>query len=238
MPGYCTPEDVRKALQDASLQAETGLEFVEPAIESQSKWLRQHTKRHWFDSSDVAGLFDSARTVTGLSLDVPHGPHSKDRQLFRDEHGIHYPTTHAGPYAKIRLPYHDVQSVDTLDVRQRGGGVEDWTATQAEGRGEDYYLLTESESKVSHLYIHAGTLGVYSDYDDLLTLDLTYGTDGIPETIRRAVALRAGADLVMDDDGQVGVPDSGQLVSVQSKAEEMRTTAESLLEKFMRTPVA
>ena len=241
MPGYCAPDDVRKALQEVDLSGELGTEYVTAAIEGQSKWLRTRTKRHYYDSGHSAGdLYTSTRTVSDLTLDVPSGPHAKDRQLTRPDYGIEYPTTHVGQYAKLRLPRRDVQSIDKLEVRERGGDVEDWVASsdRVQGRGDDYYLLTESESGVSHLYVDAESLGVRTDYRDLLTLEVSYGVDGIPGTIKRATAFRAGAELVLDDDTQVGVTDAGQLVNVETKAQAMRDRAMDLLGPYIVRPIA
>lgn len=241
MTGYCEPDDVRKVLQDTALQGETASEFVTPAIAAQNQWLRKATGRHWYDSGHGGtDLFTSARTVSDLSLDVPSSPHSSDRQLFRDDHGIRYPVTHVGQYSKIRLPYRDVQSIDKLEVRQRGGGVEDWVAAsnRTQGRGDDYYTLAEGETGVTHLYVDAESIATLSDYTDLLTVELTYGEDGIDDTIRQAVAMRAAAYLVVDDEAQIGIPDNGQFVSVQTKAQELRENADMLIQGYRRQAIA
>lgn len=245
MTGYCERDDVRRVLREASFGGDLGQdpEIVDDAIEGQTDWLQRRTHRHWFDSSAGASqdpVPTSARPVTDITLDVPSSPHRQDRQLFSSEQGVRYPVTTAGPYAKVRLPHYDVQSLSALEVRDHAGGVTDWVATanKTEGRGEDFYLLTEGDHDTSYLFIRARNIGPRVDYGDLLTVDYDYGTDGVPESIRRSTALRAAAELVLDDDAQIGIPDSGQLVQLESKADQYRKKAMELLGPYLETPVA
>lgn len=240
--GYCESEDVREVLQEESLTGSYDTQYVAPAIRGVSKWLRKRTSRHWFDSAAAAGdLRDtSARSVSDVVLDVPSSPHRQDRQLTQTAHGMRYPVTQAGPYAKIRLPHYDVQSLTTLEVRDRGGGVTDWVAdtTIVEGRGEDYYLTTQSGSGATHLYLHAGQLGARVDFGDLLTLSYDYGVEPIPDSVRRAVALLAASELVEDDDVAVAIPEQGQTVSRETKADDLEAKAKDRLDPWLETPVA
>lgn len=238
MSGYCTAEDVRRALQDVDLEGETAVEFAQDAIEGQTEWLRKRTGRHWYDST-VSGLFDGVESYGEDVLDVPSTPHPGPAVL-RHHDQRNYPKRTAGPYTSVTLTKRDVSSLTSLDIRDPSGGTTDWVADSrfASGRGEDYYLQVDPSSGQSVVYLHAGSLPAMWNYSSAVIASYDYGQDGVPETIRRAVAMRAAADLVMDDDGDVGVPDSGQLVSVQSKADQLREQADDLLSPWMHTPIA
>lgn len=241
--GYCERDDVRRVLREASFNGDLGQDgqIVDDAIAGQTEWLRKRTRRHWFDTSGGTTLVPtSTRSVTNITLDVPSSPHRQDRQLLRSDQGVRYPVTHAGRYVKVRLPHYDVSSLTTLDVRQTDGDVEDWVAAgdKTQGRGDDYYLLTDGDTGASHLYLNASSIGARIDFGDLLTLDYDYGVDGVPETVRRATALRAAAELVLDDDAAVGIPDNGQLVAAESKADKFRKQADRLLQPYLETPIA
>ncbi|PSP80170.1 hypothetical protein BRC81_02980 [Halobacteriales archaeon QS_1_68_20] len=245
--GYCEREDVKRALQEAELSGALGQEpaIVDDAIRAISAWLRRRTRRHWYDSGGSGTLVGaSARSVSTQRLDVPSSPHRQDRQLHRDAQGVRYPVTHAGPYARIQLPHYDVQSLTTLEVRDRGGGVTDWTAAsdKVEGRGEDYYLLTEGdEFRTSYLYLRATSIGARVDFDDLLTVGYDYGTDAQStawDSVRHAVANLAGADLAVDDDVKTAIPNDGQLIAVETRADRMINRALRVLGDYFETPVA
>ena len=227
--GYCERDDVRRALQEASFDGAIGQdgEIATDAIEGLSQWLRRRTHRHWYDSGGGTTLVPTTtRSVSNIMLDVPASPHRQGRQLHHgDDLATKYPVTHAGPYARVRLPHYDVDALTTLAVRDRGGGVTDWVADSSyvSGRGEDYYLQTEGdEFQTSYLYLRAGSIGPRVDMSDLLTVDYAYGTDQQShawDSVRRSVAMLAAADLVLEEDVQSMVPDNGQLVNVQTKAE-------------------
>jgi len=227
--GYCEREDVRRALQDASFTGDIGQEpeIVDDAIIGLTQWLRRRTRRHWYDSGGGTTLVPTGpRSVSGIHLDVPSSPHRQDNQLHHgDNSDWRYPVTQAGPYAKVRLPHADVESLTTLEVRDRDGGVTDWTAAadKTKGRGEDYYLHTEGDEwRTSYLYVRASSIGGRIDFGDLLTVGYDYGTDQQDRdwaTVRRSVAMLAAADIALDEDVQSSVPDNGQLINVQTKAE-------------------
>lgn len=224
--GYCVVEDVRTAAQEANLSGPFDTAFIEPAIESVSDWLRKKSGRHWYDSTGSTSdlVATSTRSATNVVLDVPSSPHRQDRQLFRDGQGVRYPVTHHGPYAKIPLSHAFVESVTTLDVRDRDGGVTDWTTVsdKIEDRGEDYYVLEEDQEGygASYLYIRASSVGARTDYDGLLTLDYDYGLDAQDEAwqdVRRGVANLAAAQVVVEDNVLTSIPDNGQLVGVDTQ---------------------
>jgi len=95
-------------------------------------------------------------------------------------------------------------------------------------RGDDYWVRINSGA-VSELYID-----VHSLDDDIPSLsnavyvDFDYGREGIPRNVRRAVAFRAGADLV--EEGVIEIPQNATIYNIDTKAEEMRDQANRLLE--------
>ncbi len=137
--GFCETEDVREALQETDLSGSTNESIVTSAITAVSRWFSRATNGHWYDSTaSSSDLVDATHaTASDVRLDVPSSPHRQDRQLFQHETGVRYPVTRNGPYAKIQLPHPYVTSVTVLEVRGRGGDVEDWVAAsdKQEGRG-------------------------------------------------------------------------------------------------------
>ena len=226
--GYCERKDVRRALQKASFDGAIGSDgaIADAAITGLTQWLRRRTRRHWYDSGGGTTLVPAGpRTVSEIRLDVPSGPHRQQGQLLHDSRHIEYPVTHSGSYCKVRLPHYDVETLHTLAVRDRDGTVTDWVSDSrySSGRGEDYYLHTEGDEFTrSYVYVNARSIGGRTDFANLLTVGYDYGTDQQDDdwsTVRRSVAMLAAADLVMDEDVKTAVPDDGQLVSVQTKAE-------------------
>jgi hypothetical protein len=238
MPGYCTEEDVQRALQESDLTGDVASAFVDPAIAGQTEWVRKRTKRHWYDSGDQTGdLFTAPVTVTNEQCSIPSTRHPEARQ-FKFDDPRQYPKLMAGPYTRIGLAKRALDTLTTLEVRDRAGDLSDWTSEMTEGRGEDYYTHTDPHSDRSYVYLRGGALPALWDYADAVRVTYDYGIDGIPDTIRRAVAFRAGAELVLDDDVKTMIQDSGQLVNVETKAQAMRNRAEELLSPYMTTPVA
>lgn len=244
--GYCEVADVSSVLQDDFPGSNPSTSEVEDAITGFTQWVRAKTNSHWYDSNNQPGdlVPTSARSTTGIRLDVPSSPHRQDRQLLHDEQGIRYPVTHAGPYARIRLPHYSVQTLNALEVRDRDGDVTDWTSDPdiSSGKGNDYYLHVDGgEIDTSYLYINADSIGPRTDYRDLLTLDYDYGRDAQNkewQTVRRAVATLAAADVALDDDIQAAVPDDGQLVPVNTKSDKMINRAMKQLRPYFAPAVA
>lgn len=247
MVGYCEREDVQRALQQSSFDGAIGQdgEIADDAIEGLTQWVRRTTRHHFYDSGGGTTLVPSSvRSVSNVYRDVPSSPHAQDRQLFHHE-AHRYPVTTAGPHVRIRLPHYDVQALEVLDVRQTDGSFEDWVAAsdKLSGPGEDYYLETQDgEFRPSYLYVRASSIGPRVDYDDLLRLSYTYGTDQQDtswKTVRRSVAMLAAADLVLDEDVQSAVPDNGQLTAVQTKAERyVQRALDRGLSQYMDLPTA
>jgi len=244
MDGYCERQDVLDVLQEADLSGALGQrpEIVDSAIVGLTEYLRDQTGRHWYDSGTSSLLPTSEVTATEMRYDVPSSPHPTDRQLYN--HDVErYPVSTDGPYCRITLDHHDVSTLDALRVRDYSGDVTDWTSDPeyVQGRGEDYYLATPTDGGKAGrtaLYVRAAALPAVVDYEGLLTLDYSYGTDSVPESVRRMTALLAASELVVDDVFQQAIPDDGQLVNVQTRADEYETRGERLLDNYRSTPTA
>lgn len=256
-PAYCEPADVQEAMQEVDEkfgQTAGPLESdnVEAAIIGVSRWLRTVADGHWYDSTAAASDLISASpaTTTNRTLDVSSSPHRQRGQHFRSGHGrgqrdVVYPNTVAGPYVKVRLPVRYVESVDRLAVRQPDGEVEDWVADAeiTQGRGEDYYLASEGDAvRRDYLYLHAGSIGPRTHFENLLEVDLTYGRDYDTnpwDDVRRGVAHIAAAELVVDDDVITALPNDGALINVETEAQQHANAAiDRYLAPYMEVPVA
>lgn len=237
---YCEEADVRKALQENSLSGSIGSEFVKDEIHGVSKWLANATNSHWYDSTGSGTLIDnSIRTASNVTLDVPSSPHAQPRNIISSRRDVQYPVTKAGRYAELPLPHLHVDSITKLEVRQRDGDVTDWVADsdKTEGRGDEYYLQTRGQNSYgrSYLYLDAKSMGPRVDYGSLLTLKYDYGMDSDNEEwrdVRRGVALLAAAQLTVDDDVLTSIPDNGQLIGVDSKAQRSIDQAMRLLDPY------
>jgi hypothetical protein len=239
--GYCEPADVRRVLQESEFSGAHAEDprIVGQAITSQSEATREFCERHWYDPDAPADAFVATEPLSAqeIRVDVPSSPHPQDRQRFVHER-VRYPVTTAGPYSKVRLPHVAVSSLSALYVRERGGGVTDWVADSehVEGRGEDFYVSTPTDGGKagrSYLYIRAGALPPVTNFQDLLTLEYQYGRPEIPDSVRRATAFLAAHELVIDDEAVAGIPDDGQLVNVETKADQFRDRALTLLDPYV-----
>lgn len=246
--GFCETDDVADALQeDSNFPGSPTTSEVEAAIEPISDWFARETNGYWYDSGGQASdlVPTSATSVTHVRKDVPSSPHRQDRQLLVSEQGIRYPTTRNGPYARIQLPHRYVTSLDALNVRDRDGGVTDWVADSDidSGRGNDYYLQQRGQQSYgrTYLYVRASTIGPRTDFGELLDIDYTYGLDAQTTEwtdVRRGIAHLAAAGLLIDDDVQAAIPDDGQLVPVETAADEHTNDAMRLLGGYLDAPIA
>lgn len=280
--GWCTLEDVRRALREASLPGDVDQDnrIAVDAIVAQTEELEKTYKRYWYaDASD-----DIVSEAT--DVDIPQSPATRD-----DEHDIprHAAMVHgeseeerfrysrnsdalleSGPryerrrrdhrdpkreiriafgeyddghddttpaYTRITLDRKDVQALNELHVVNADGGFDDWVAdSDYDGgvgtthRGEDFWVRVNNGG-VSELY-----LDVHAMDDEIASLSnsvyvsLSYGHEGIPRNVRRAVAFRAGADLV--EDALIEIPAQASIYNIETKAEEMREQAEQLLKVY------
>ena len=246
--GYCERQDVLDVLEEADLSGAYAQRpaIVDTAITGLTEHIRDQTNRHWYDpdaGTTTPQVSTAPVTATEMRYGVPSSPHRQDRQLFREGRGVRYPVSTGGPYVRVPLDHHDVTTLSALRVRQRDGSAEDWTAAtdKTEGRGEDYYLATPSDGGQAGrtaLRLHEGALPRVVDYDGLLALDYEYGTDRIPDTVRRMTALLAASQLVTSDEFVTAIPDDGQLVNVETKADRWEATGEMLLGNYRSIPTA
>lgn len=245
--GYCERQDVLDVLEEASLSGAYSQRpaIVDTAITGLTEYLRDETGRHWYDSSGTEEdlIPTAAVSATEMRHDVPSSPHRQDRQLFAHHQGARYPVSTNGPYVRIPLDHHGVTSVTALRVRDSSGEFNDWVADSdiVQGRGEDYYLSTPTDAGSggrTRLYLHEGTLPCVVDYDGMLLLDYDYGRDGIPDTVNRMTALLAASQLVTADEFVTAIPDSGQLVNVETKAQRWERQGEMLLDNYRSVEVA
>lgn len=245
--GYCEPEDVRQALQRESLSGSVDITLVEPDILAVSDWLRKQSGRHWYDSSltdATAVVADGPRTATNVRLDVPASAHAHDRQIHFGESGVRYPVSSDGPYCRLPLAHAFVSTISGLRVRQRDGSVVDWTADpdKQAGRGADYYLREHDQEGYgrSVLRVHERSIGPRIDFGGLIEVDYEFGLDAADEPwqdVRRGVANMVAAQVIVEDDVLTAIPDNGQLIGVDTKAERLLTRGEKYLEPYIEVSI-
>jgi len=258
MTAFCTEEDVREALQERSDNGPLGDSYIAPAIQAASTWLRNTTGGYWYDSGNnitdngTVTIATDVRSASTDHLSVPSSPHPQENQVFAstfDRPHVRYPVTHAGRYARMRLPHRHIQTLTALEVRDLRGGVTDWVADSefAEGRDADYYLIEQGVTSqgVTHLYINASSLGARENYDDLISAEYEYGLDWATDAwhdIRQGVANLAAAQVVSDDNVIAQIPDNGQLVGVATQYDQHTAAALgeawSYLEPYMEIAIA
>ncbi len=244
--GYCTLEDLRRALQEEDLPGDIQQEkqLAVDAITAQTEWLEKSLKRHWYapDGADILSEADQ--------IDIPTSPKSRD-----DEYDIPTssafvvdgdgpaPKTSQGDYAKIELARRDGETIEALHVRTADGTYEDWadSADYTEGSwppsGEDYYLRVNNGGWTL-LYLDTTNFleegeddeYVLDSFANAVYLEWSYGHEGIPQTVRRAVAFRAASDFV--EDAAMQIPDNAKVYNVESLAEQFERKAEELLEVY------
>lgn len=244
--GYCTLKDLRRALQDAELPGELqqDKQLAVDAITAQTEPLEKSLKRHWH-APDGASILDEATVI-----DIPTSPKSRDDEediptggaFIVDDDGP-VPKTSQGSYAKIELARRDAEAVEALHVRTADGTYEDWTASSDYTAGSwppsgaDYYLRVNNGGW-SRLYVDTTNLlvdGADDEYEldsfaNAVYVEYSYGHEGIPRNVRRAVAFRAASDFV--DEAAVQIPENARMRSVKSLAEEFERKADELLEVY------
>ena len=244
--GYCTLEDLRRALQEAELPGdiEQDQAIAVDSITAQTEWLEKSLKRHWYAPAG-ADILDEA-----TAIDIPTEPNSRDDEediptssaFVVDDDGP-APKTYQGDYARISLDRRDAGAVSKLLVRDADGGYTDWVASDdydggqfSDALGDDYYVRVNN-SGWSYLYLDVTNL--YDDEKEEYVLDtfsnavyvfFDYGHEGFPQTLRRAVAFRAASDHV--EEAAMQIPDSARVRSVESLADKFERKAEELLEVY------
>lgn len=239
--GYCTIDDVRRALREKDLPGDAAQDstIVVDAITGQTEWLRSTTGTHFYVAGGIGEDNDdlvptAARSHGPESLDIPstpHPQHSTMRSASRDR----YPHRTHGPYCRLPLGKRDVDSLQTLEVRDPGGGWTDWVADSSKTAGDDYELFVDPGGTPSQSYVHvrAASLPPLQHFDGAVRATYDYGTSELPRTVRRAVGMQAAAQLLTDDEAALGIPDSGQMVNAESKVQTMERQAEELLEAYL-----
>lgn len=239
--GYCTVEDVRRALREPGLPGDIGQDrqIALDAITAQSEWLEKKTKRHWYApggiDEDTDALIptttrtrtdeESIRTPVAAAVDGPIAP--------RISH-----TVGDRQYSRIRLARRHADTLQRLEVLD-DTGYTDWVASDEydAGRGADYYVQVNN-SGVSELYLDVANL--YDDREEewlleqwtnAVYLEFTYGDDELPRTVRRAVAFRAASDFA--EEATIQIPDNADVYNVESLAEQFERKAEELLEVYL-----
>lgn len=231
---YATADDVQQALQESDAafgSNELATANVEAAIHGVSQWFKSRSQAHFYDSTATGLLDTTTASASNLVLSVPSSPHRQSGQLWSvSENTVsqRYPNPYTGSYCRVQLPRRFVDSIDKLEVRERGGEVTDWVASSefTEGRGEDYYLVTRGADGRgrSHLYIHQSSLGAHISFEDILTVGLSYGLDYQDEPwddVRRGVAALAAAQLIADDNVLAGLPEGGSALGVDTQVQQL-----------------
>lgn len=260
--GYCTADDVRRALRKANLPGDAAQDrdIVIDAIAAQTEWLQEQTNRHWYEPNgideDTDGLiptaplthaedeqdiptrsflttkedrFDNDDNTTILSAGtVSDGSSTPD---YGEMDGL-APQQHAGPFTRVVPTRRDVQTLTELLVLTTDG-YEDWVASSSytEGRTGDYYVQSNDSTGLSRIYLHTDSLDPdLESYATAVVATYDYGVDTLPRTVRRAVAMRAAAELVTADDVAMGIPEDSALTSPETKVQALERQAEELLE--------
>ncbi|CAL92478.1 hypothetical protein BJ1_gp56 [Halorubrum virus BJ1] len=280
--GYCTLEDVRRALRKADLPGDVGQDeqIAVDAILAETEPLERSISRHFYEPTGI----DEASEITiatepktrddehdlSTRAGMVHGTSERDRYRYREnsdallesdprsdrwrksrrepkreiriatgpDNALDPPVDESVPaYTRITLERHYVDAINKLLVIGADGSYTDWVASDEfdggvglDNRGSDYWARINSGG-VTELY-----LDVHAMDDDLASLsntvyvDFDHGHEGIPPAVRRAVALRAGAELV--EDAVIEIPSNTTLYNVETKAERMREKADELLEEY------
>lgn len=144
-------------------------------------------------------------------------------------------------YTRLRLGRKDVSAVSELLVIDGDGAYEDWAAEKTGGigqsnRGDDWWVRINNKG-VAELYldVHAMDDDIAS-FANAVYVDIDYGQEGLPMDVRRGVAHLAAAELVVDDELVVSIPDNGQLVGVETKADRWERIGKTKLEAHIENP--
>lgn len=179
-------------------------------------------------SAYVVGAYDDnprqITTTTGTVFSSRTGepePKEQIRLAFGDLEDDTIPA-----YTRITLERKNVVAVNILNVVNKDGGFDDWVASNDysggvgnSNRGDDWWVRVNNHG-VSELY-----LDVHAMDDDLASLsnavyvDIDYGQDSLPKTVRRGVAQLAASELVQHDEFRTAIPNDGQLMNLETKAE-------------------
>jgi len=189
----------------------------------------------------VAGAYGDGHArvtaTTGTVFDSASGRDPNPKQEIRLAFGDLDDET-VPAYTRIRFDRRDVDTVNELNVVNADGGFDDWIASNdytggvgTANRGDDFWVRRNNDGD-SELYIDVHALD-----DDIASLsnavyvDFDYGADGLPDTVRRAVAMRAFGELIEEPAFQI--PDNATVYNVESKADALHERAAELLEPWL-----
>lgn len=246
--GYCTVDDVRRVFQDTEASFDSGAlgangnAVAVDAITAQSEWLEKTVKRHFYAPNgideDTQGIIPETVNSRSDEESIPTGAAT----VISDAPA---PRTAHESYTRLRLARRYAQSITQLLVNMGSEGYVDWVAdsdysggTWPTALGEDYYLRVNNGGRselyldTDHLYDETTGEWKPKSFVNAVYVSFEYGHEGIPETVRRAVAFRAASELVLDDEFVTAIPNDGQLTNVETKAERWERTAEELLEVY------
>lgn len=266
--GYCTVDDLRRALRKKGLSGDAAQDsaIATDAIEAQSEPLEKALHRHWYEPDGIQEASDITIPAAPKTRDDEHDLPSnagyvigndgskdgwtpatgtifetgRDRPQLKEQLRLASGTLDdetIPTYTRIRLARKDVDAVNKLSVINETGGYDEWVASSDyDGgvgnsfRGDDYWVRVNNGG-VSELYldVHAMDDDIPS-FSNAVYVDIDYGHEGIPMNVRRAVAMLAGADLV--EEAVIEIPQNTTLYNIETKADEMRATAESLLSPY------
>ena len=202
------------------------------------------------DGQDVPPFRLSANS-DALLESPPEGHHeyfdedryAEPKRNLRVSFGEYHPRKETPAYTPIELARKDVTTINELLVTNAEGGLDDWTGPNYTGgigkanQGADWWVRVNNRG-VPQLYLDINALD-----DDLASLskavyvDFAYGDSELTMTVRRGVAHLAAAILIVDDEFQAGLPDNGQLINVETKAERWERKGKELLaEHWVRDP--
>lgn len=278
--GYCTLEDVRRALRKAGLPGDIQQDeqIAVDAVLAETEPLERSLSRHFYEPTEI----DEADAITiptepktrddehdiSRSAALVHGASERGRHQYRENsdalleadprhdrqrrdhnrdlkreiriaigeyHDGYHDDTPA--YTRITLERHYVDAINKLLVVGADGSYTDWVANdEYDGgvglthRGEDYWVRINSGG-VSELNIDVHALDDdLSSLSNAIYVDFDHGHEGIPRAVRRAVALRAGAEFA--EEATIQIPDNATVYNVETKADQMREKADELLEEY------
>jgi len=239
--GYCTLEDVRRALREAGLPGDVQQDkrIAVDAITAETEPLERSISRHFYEPTGI----DEASEV-----EIPTGPKTRNDEMSIPTGGAHLsgepftPKTWQESYTRLELERNYAKQINKLLVQGSDGSYTDWVASDEysggqwpDAIGEDYYLRINNGG-ISHLYIDSHNFldedgePIIDSFANVVYVAFDYGHEGIPSAIRRAVALRAGADLV--EEAVIEIPQNATVYDIDTKAEQMREKANELLAEY------
>jgi len=235
--GYCTVEDVRRALRKANLpgDASQDRDIVIDAIAGVGDWLRKSLDAHFYVPGGITEDTDNlvptdVRTRTDEQHDIPSTPHPQRSRTFHADRET-YPRATTGRRVELPLDRFGADTLTELKVRQRDGTFDDWTTSNDKTQGEDYDLFTEAGTPGrSTLELDVGALPLLERYDRAVRVGYDYGVDELPRTVRRAAAFKAAEELA--EDAVIQIPTNADVYNVETLADFFARKAAEKLDEY------